>query len=79
MVEIFIVLMLMMTGLFCLAYFTKNEIIWGVVALLNVFMLLDKVPGVSLYVIGINILFFLLAGFFMILDLVDKYSLSTRC
>lgn len=79
MVEIFAVLMLMMVGLFCLAYFTKSEIIWGVVALLNIFMLLDKVPGVSLYIIGINLLFFLLAMFFMVLDIVDKYSLSTRC
>lgn len=86
--DLYIVIFISMIIFFTLAYFTKNEILWGLTMLLSGLVMITShnieiIRGTEIitlsypYMMGIALLFFLLSLILGLIDLFDKYSLST--
>jgi len=76
-----------MISFFCIAYFTKKELFWGLslvisgilmIASYNVQIIMSSglVAASFPYLMGLNLLFFALSLFVGLFDIFDKYSIS---
>jgi len=86
--ELYIVIFIIMIGFFVLSYFLKNEIFWAITMLLSGFVMITsynieiikETQIITLsypYLMGVGLLFFVLSLILGIVDLFDKYSIST--
>jgi hypothetical protein len=73
--ELFILLEILLFVNFYLAYFFKNELLWGISFVLSAILMLISY-NVEIIMLGINLMFFFLSLFFGILDIYDKYGLT---
>lgn len=79
--EMFIIFEILMFVLFCVAFFSKHEIMWAVSLVLTGIMIFNSTNieyGLKVlsypWLMGFNVLVFVLSVILLIFDLFDKYG-----